>query len=568
MYLNTYIFILTIIITFSGCFSDLEESTETIIKHDLKTVIASANVVINVTDENGKPLTGLTARFNKQTKIINQASYFQFEAKDILKENELLTITDNDGQIYEYALYNIENQVNYHKLTLFRKSERVIFSASAGGIISYPSGKLNIDLTSSEFTAGSETYAGSITCFYNEFDLNNPYHEQAISGGNLINVNGKKSYIDWLHVFRFDLLTQTEMSLSLVKPITVQLNLSTNGTSHIIQYDRVQKKWVYHGIFVDKLLSLKTSGIYAVVQLYEPTVIKGTFQTNNLSMVRQPVNYSFDGKIKSTLTTNDGKWEVIVPRNREISIISDSDCINQNTRININSTSEIVSIGTINFTIPEFKEITLKGSFRDCNAEELSSGFIILENGGKTEYYFIPNSNFELKIPVCVHGALLFGAAGFNSEEISKISFPNEKIEMGNIYLCPGFENHYITLRTTDGNKVYTENVSVVDFNGIYQIQFKSNSQEFLFKFKNNEQTGQIQNSEGNIVWRDSGFLNKGIEVNCPTSSTCGFEDIIILSYMKNGWVKGSFKGTFWAKTLMPLSAKNLFLQGDFFVKL
>ena len=97
------------------------------------------NVVINVTDENGQTLTGLTARFNKESKIINQASFFQFEAKDISKENELLTITDKDGEVFEFALYNIENQVNYHHLTLFRNTLKINFITSEGSCLLYTS---------------------------------------------------------------------------------------------------------------------------------------------------------------------------------------------------------------------------------------------------------------------------------------------------------------------------------------------------------------------------------------------------------------------------------------------
>lgn len=220
MYLSKYIFILAGILMMAGCYPDAEESTEIIIKPVRKTIIASANVVINVTDENGQTLTGLTARFNKESKIINQASFFQFEAKDISKENELLTITDKDGEVFEFALYNIENQVNYHHLTLFRNTLKINFITSEGSIISFPSGKINIDLTNTEFKSGNESFAGNVNCIYHEFDLSNPFHLQALPGGKLIDINGKYSLVEWLHVFRFDLLTQNEKYLTLASPKT------------------------------------------------------------------------------------------------------------------------------------------------------------------------------------------------------------------------------------------------------------------------------------------------------------------------------------------------------------
>ncbi len=570
MYLSKYIFILAGILMMAGCYPDAEESTEIIIKPVRKTIIASANVVINVTDENGQTLTGLTARFNKESKIINQASFFQFEAKDISKENELLTITDKDGEVFEFALYNIENQVNYHHLTLFRNTLKINFITSEGSIISFPSGKINIDLTNTEFKSGNESFAGNVNCIYHEFDLSNPFHLQALPGGKLIDINGKYSLVEWLHVFRFDLLTQNEKYLTLASPKNVLLNISPKTPAHIIQYDRIKKTWMYHGLFSDKqTLPVQSSGIYAVVHLHEPATIKGVFTGQGLPFVKQPVVYYDDGEtIQRTLTTNNGNWEILVPKNKNIFIYPEAACVGQNHSIVFNAVNETNQVGTKNFDIPELKQIKVKGKFKDCNAQSLSNGFIKIQNGPKTEYIYIPETDFEWQIPLCVAGPLSFGSAGINGEKMSDIRFQTNTAEMGNIFLCQGLENQYISLRTPGGNTMYSGDISVTDQNGIYKIHFKSTAQEFLLTFKNNEQSGSLAPSEGNILWKDTGFISKGIEINCPTSNTCGFEEILVLSYQKNGWIKGSFKGNFWAKTLQPLTAKNQQIEADFFVKL
>lgn len=568
MFRTKYIFILAGIFMLIGCFPDTEDLTEAIIKPVKKTVIASANVVINVTDETGQTMTGLTARFNKQSKIINQASFFQFETSDILKENELLTITDKDGQIYEFSLFNIENQVNYHNLSLFRNSNKKNFSSSEGSLINYPSGKIFIDLTNTEFKLGNETFAGSINCLYHEIDLKNPYHVQSIPGGNLIDINGKFSFIELLHVFRFDLMTQNEKYLSLSNSKNISFDFMSEGTSHIIQYDRIKKNWVYHGIFSNKQgVPIQSSGIYAIVYLSEPAIISGTFKANNLPLIKQSIDFEYEDKKHQAFTTNTGKWEILVPKNKIVSVYPDLDCIGQNDKIIINTKDDFRDSGITNFSIPSLREINLKGSFKDCEAKSLSEGFIKIQNGNEIKYLFIPESDFEWMLPLCESGSVSFGAAGTNGERMSDISFQSDLAEMGNIFLCPGLENQFISINTKDGNIIYSGDISVNDQNGEFRIHFKSTSQEFLFNIRHNEQVGNVIPSEGNLIWKDLGFKNKGIEVNCPTSNTCGFEEIVLLSYQKDNWIKGNFKGNFWGKTFIPLTAGYQKLEGDFFIK-
>jgi hypothetical protein len=568
MYLSKYIFVLATLLILAGCYPDTEESTDTIIKPVKKTVIASSKVVINVTDENGQALTGLTARFNQQSKIINLASFFLFDAKNIYKENELLSITDKDGQVYEYSLYNIENQVNYHHLTLFRNTQKKIFSTTEGSVISFPSGKMDIDLTNTNFTLENETYAGNINCLYHEYDLTNPYHVQAIPGGKLLDINGKYHLIEWLYVFRFDLLTQNEKYLALDNPQNVFLNINPDKQARVIQYDRSKKFWTDLGTFSDtKNIPVQTSGIYAVAYTYEPSVLKGVFTANHLPLVKQKITYDYDGKSYEAQTTNTGTWEIWAPKNTSVSIQPSATCPDLQNGITIVAGENIVDTGTKNFSTTQIKNITLKGSFKNCFAEALPGGFIMINHNTKTEYIYIPESDFEWTLPVCDDGDLSYGAAGNAGEKMANISFDNDIADLGNIFLCSGLENQYISLRTPDGKTLYTGDIIVTGSGSETSILFKSTTQEFLITFINNQQPGLVPTETGNIVWKDPTFLSKGIEINCPTSNTCGFEEIRILSQQNTDWIKGSFKGNFWSKTLQPLTARNQILEGDFFIK-
>lgn len=568
MYLPQYISILAGLLIFSGCYTDTEESTETIMTPVRKTVIASAKVVVNVTDENGQPMTGLTARFNQQSKIINQASFFQFDAQNIHKEGELLSVTDQDGQVYEFALYNIENQVNYHSLTLYRNTLRKVFSSAEGSVISFPSGKMNIDLTNAGFTSGDQSFAGLINCIYHEFDLNNSYHVKAIPGGKIIDINGKYHLVEWLYVFRFDLLTQNEKYLKLTRPQNVSVDISPEKPARIIQYDRSRKSWTDLGAFSDAHnMMIQSSGIYAVAYTHDPVVLKGVLTANQLPLVNQKFTYDYDGMTHDAQTTNSGKWEVWVPKNTTVIIKPSAECSDLQTGKTIIAGESMMDAGIINYNTPQIKNITIKGSFKNCFAEALPDGFIEIHQSTKSEYIYIPDSDFEWTIPLCTDSDLSFGAAGHSGEKMSDISFENDTSDLGNIFLCPGLENQYVSLRTPDGNTLYTGDILVSHLGSDTRIQFKSTIQEFSLVFQDTQKPGYIPSETGNIVWKDTTFLNKGIEIHCPTSNTCGFEEIQVLSQQQDNWIKGSFKGSFWSKTLQPLTAKNQILEGDFFIK-
>ena len=132
-----------------------------------------------------------------------------------------------------------------------------------------------------------------------------------------------------------------------------------------------------------------------------------------------------------------------------------------------NAVNETNHVGTKNFDIPELKQIKVKGKFKDCNAQSLSNGFIKIQNGPKTEYIYIPETDFEWQIPLCVAGPLSFGSAGINGEKMSDIRFQTNTAEMGNIFLCQGIENQYTGLRTQGGNNMYSGDNSLNDQEGI-----------------------------------------------------------------------------------------------------
>src|SRR5690606_31708060 len=87
-------------------------------------------------------------------------------------------------------------------------------------------------------------------------------------------------------------------------------------------------------------------------------------------------------------------------------------------------------------------------------------------------------------------------------------------------------------------------------------IKIDNGIQNFYFRFVHQATESVLANESANIVWQDPNFSSAGIEIDCPTSQSCGFEKIELTSYPETGWIRGRFTGRFWTRTYQPLTAK------------
>lgn len=65
-----------IILSALSCFKDENTTTTTIIKNDPRYIIDACELVVEVADENDKPIVGLTASYNGEIKLVNNCLFF------------------------------------------------------------------------------------------------------------------------------------------------------------------------------------------------------------------------------------------------------------------------------------------------------------------------------------------------------------------------------------------------------------------------------------------------------------------------------------------------------------
>lgn len=552
-------------ILFLGCYEDSEEITETIEKPIPSKIITEANLVVNVQDETGLPISGISAHFNHQNKVINQASYFHFLSKNISKENEILTVTDGKGHSFDFSMYTIENEVNYHTITLFKNVQEIAFSSAQDQNLTSPSGNINLHLSPNNYTVDQEKYAGNIQGRFYEINTFNPTHLKALPGGQIIHQNGVQKFIQFHVAFNIELTTPAQKTVSCRSSQKVEIVNIVPTESVILYYNKVSKRWENKGIYSAKNgIPFTESGFYALADLEDISILKGQWLLNDFPMMNQKIKYEFNNITQETYTSNTGKWEIIVSRNTLITISHDHECSVNTEKIMVQTDKNQVETNIKNFVTLEWENVSIKGSFKSCDHLPIHEGFIIVQNGIDPIQIYIPRSTFSINLPLCTQDDVNIATSSTTSSPTSLIRYTGKNIALGQIFLCETFTDNYVALKTQETYSNLTTLLEAKEDAGIFNFTFEYSGQVFNLKFKHNNQAGNIDPSSTNIVWIDPNFDGKGIELLCPTSTSCGFDEVELYTFEKNGWIKGRFKGEFWVKNNNPLTARYQQLEGEF----
>lgn len=562
-----YLTILTILtFTLFGCFKDTENTTEVIIKPVPSVTIGAANVVVKVQDEFGRPISGLTARFNKITKVVENASIFHFTGENIYKENELLTLTTAQGKSFEFNLYNVENQINYHQITLFSQSKHSAFSSRETHVLPLPSNSFELKFVPQVYHTGALDYAGEVQTQYMDYDITNPIHRQALPGGNILLDNGIKKIMQVTKAFYINLSTPDEKSLTWNLPQKGVFTQEFPAGSYLLFYEKESHQWkIISAIDQKKEIEIAASGTYIVAELANYHVVNGTWLVDNNPLLGHGIEITSPGFSTNLHTTNTGYWEAVVPANQNVSIKALFACPSTVQTV-VQTIGEKTATGTRNFSAPDITFIEAQGNLLDCDHQPLQEGFLLFQgtNGDKALYF--EENQFQIKLPVCASENYTFSAKRGNVSS-TKLNVLQNSLSLGNVYVCEDLTEQYVALKTMDGYSNLFQSIQFADDGQVMTLEMNNAPLQFYIKMKHAGMEGIVPNENANIIWRDPNFVNKGIEIECPSSTSCGFENIELTQYSEDQWIRGSFTGRFWTKTFDPLTAKYQNVHVDFQVK-
>ena len=215
---------LILIMSALSCFKDENDTTMTTIKNDPRYIIDESELVIEVADENEKPVVGLTASYNGEIKLVNKSSFFHFEGKKVNKFEELLKITDQNGYDYDYLIHSQANEVNYKKINVFINKENASFASNVDFALPITP-NIKVNLSKDNYLINlNQNYTGNIELKYNHFDIQNESHLKTLPGGKF----GVKDNQLWLlqmeDAFTFNVYSTDKQKLSFKNPVTIFLS--------------------------------------------------------------------------------------------------------------------------------------------------------------------------------------------------------------------------------------------------------------------------------------------------------------------------------------------------------
>lgn len=561
------VFLFILLTTITSCFKDSEELSEVIITPNPKIIIESAQLVVKVTNENGEEVTGISADFNNEIKVVDNSSIFFFSTKKISKEDEILTITDKDGESFHYKIYSIENEVNYHEVCVFKNYGAETINSNLNKTINFSTGQ-SIQLTNDNYLQGQNNYSGNVIIKYHGYDLQNAFHRKAIPGGHTLIDKGVRKMIDYKEVFRFDAYDTDKKNINFKTPVKINLIKNVKATDVILFYNSAQRDWEITNIIPDQnSIHILKSGIYAVAELNDVAIVKGRITFNSKDAKNENLLLEYADQKRNIATTNSGKWECLVPIDKTIKINLQHECISSPSKTIISS-NKINDSGIIDFISNNVETVSIKANLKNCNDQALNNAILIIETQNMRNHLLVTDALLNIEQNICSGDKAKLTIIG-NDIQGKTFNIIENSIDLDNYILCSQASDEYLLIRDDQGNKIlYNQLESTVNANNITIDYSKNDEQKLNLKFNHNNVPGQINPILSNLVWHDNTFGNQGIVFNCPSSNDCGF-NMMQLTYINNSneYIRGKFAGRFWIKTTNPVTASYKNIEAEFQVR-
>lgn len=556
-----------IIFSVLSCFKDENETTMTVIKNDPRYIIESSQMVIEVADENDKAIVGLTAAFNGDIKVVNKSSFFHFEGKKINKFEELLRLTDQNGYQYDYLLHTQANEVNYTKINVFINKQVTSFASNTDFNLPI-SPKINVNLPKDNYQVNvNQSFTGQVDANYNHYDISKPSHVRALPGGKL----GVKDNQFWLLVmedaFEFNLFSNEKQKLNFKNPIVIQLSDVKNGSA-LFHYDADSHVWSYQeDVVSNQRVLTNRPGTYCIAQIKEFSVVNGTWIVNQTPNRQSTVQLTSSAGTEQVLTSNNGRWEAIVPLGENVTVTYASMCAPPEN-INLVVTSRNFEAETHFTTSSSLVPYRISGQIKDCNDSFVEEGFLKIKTENIDKTLYIDSSYFDFRVPLCDGDIVSLHVSSTSADQqTTTLEQVPLNLDLASLYLCEDIKDNYLVLNVDGFIKKYINLDKNVN-NQVIEIGTLSFSTPIFIKFLHNNAVGNLDTQKANIVWNDDQIGGYGIELNCPSSNNCGFTKVEITYWGQNGnLVKGRFEGRFWLKTLNPLGAEYKYISGEFQIK-
>lgn len=563
---NILFFIL--LMTIVSCHKNEEIITTEKVDDPPKVTISTTHV-FKVINENGKSINEFSAVFANEPKDIHHDGLAVFNSKLINKYGEIVVIKDNLGNETKLLLSGVENDINYHQLTLFQTKSKITYKTTEKRKIIISN---KISLTGVPNSYNNNTYTGDVNVTFFHLDVDNEHHLSglpAVRRG--VRINGTQNFLFIKDAFYIDFKGSQSNLLHGKLTLEGYQDELRNGTLKLWYCDIDAAIWKEVNTYSENnLLNFdhKNSGYYCFADSKPGVFVSGKVSLNERPVSNLQLNFK---SLKNESTTSAaGRWITYLPVDAEVKTQLYTTCGQVQ---DYNFETQNIEIKDLHILINENSKLfsLVKGKVKDCSGKILN-GYVLKHHidSDRFNHYYGPEK-LAIYIPSCgLKDVKLSVSDAQGTEKSHAITWlVNDTIETGSWFACNQAQKSFFNLIIGVDNKMYFDTKSQLNADGRMILTVNKSIDNPLLIYAPKERVGTINNSDLNIILEETDFMNNGYEIKCPNSRQgCGFEKFTIThlgtSDISDPFIRGYFSGRFWLKEFPSLKAGYKEMQGEF----
>lgn len=549
-----------------SCGEDFIDDQTWTVPDEPNVIVESARIVTGITDEKGNAVDGLTAAFGDTIRLVNKGDVFQFKGNKLNKKGEVLLVTDQEGNKFEFTQTPIANDVSYFHQVVIKDLPSLLHKSHLALNLVY-NNQLSVSIPSNQYKKSLQPYSGDVKIKYFAYNLNNEFHRAALPGGLTgFTDNGSRKLLNMVAAFNLVVQTATSETVEFEK---ATLNSSYLTDENILfHYNENTHNWeeVSNTSNHQNEIAISQSGHYCIAQPLSFVRLNGRLLSNGLPVPNQKVKIQYQQTVQTTYTSNGGRWEALVPAKSEVNYSYDLPCLDK---------IYTAAISDAEVFLPDDDPSTLlisthfEGKIVNCEGKYLTNGFIRIVESESSKVVFLEQSAFEISLPHCQTATLSLSAFDAETGETGPpIEWQaGSQHQVYNLLACSGLQGDYLEVHNAEGSLIYTKLDQKYESGRLWLEASDEMNEANVFNIVFPvDQQGIQATDKINLTWYDLRFAGEGIAFNCAISQNCGFEllDLTHLSTQPNGWIRGQFKGRLWSKIISTLQAGYVNVEGSF----
>ena len=556
--LNLSLF-LSALLLLSGCYKDVDNSEPEEVILEIPEVIVTTTLSGHLSGFDGAVMSDYALLVNGVSYEV-QGSYFSIEMQGLNKRGQTIYAYKNQKVVALGTFLPIENDINRVELVAFPEwqTNTLDWGQNANFLIGTD---IEIDFSDTYFQdINGAAYKEAFSLQSGQFsDLNQP----TVLGFDQF---GALNVLEVLDGFYVKVQDTNGEELTIDDKHRMRLQLSNLGTkvNALYRLDEESGAWIEVAKVVKGKVevAVKEDGYFVLVHAARGVFIEGNTIKNNNPVAYQRYNWRTDGMLGNCIGTTSGRWLTVVPSGANIDLQTKNPCGEQLPLKTINTLKNNISDVQVVMDEDNVNYQFLKVNVLDCegNLSPQPSVHIKITDDDNDVYSF---ESGEINAWMAICPSFRLTAYDIDTDTEGPLLNWSTDIDDNFSYLtsCEDNSSGYTVLKIRGEEKLFP--AFELEEEGTRSI-LKSTDNAVRLSIED-ASVGTFETNQVNIYINDDSFGSKGFFIDCENAAGgCGIENCKITHFDEgaDGWIRVSFSGSLWMRTIEPVEAGYFEVEG------